>query len=156
MEARGAAALKAGTTALLVCGIDQAVKSIVRSQLQVGDVHELFGPVSLVSVRNEGVAFGALAGGGLLLVAFVALALSALLVVFVRTADRPGVWLATGLVLGGAVGNVIDRIAYGAVTDFVKISRWPAFNVADMAIVVGAVLLVWLTERGSSSVTEEG
>jgi signal peptidase II len=112
--------------------------------------------VSLVSVRNEGVAFGALAGGGLLLVAFVALALSALLVVFVRTADRPGVWLATGLVLGGAVGNVIDRIAYGAVTDFVKISRWPAFNVADMAIVVGAVLLVWLTERGSSSVTEEG
>ena len=75
------------------------------------------------------------------------LTLTALLVTFWKTADRPGVWLATGAILGGAVGNVIDRVAFGAVTDYLKVSRWPAFNIADVAIVLGAIGLVWLMER---------
>jgi len=138
---------RAAGAAAVVCAVDQAIKVLVRGQLQLGEVHELPGPFSLVSVRNDGVAFGAFAGAGALLIAVVAVALTALLVAFLRTGDRPGVWLATGAIFGGAAGNIIDRVAFGAVTDYLKISRWPAFNLADAAIVLGAIGLVWLMDR---------
>lgn len=148
MNGLRSAALRAAAAAAVVCGVDQAVKVVVRSQMEVGAVHDLLGPFSIVSVRNDGVAFGAFAGAGALLIAVIALALTALLVVFLRTGDRPGVWLAAGAIFGGAAGNVIDRVAFGAVTDYLKVSRWPAFNIADLAIVLGAIGLVFLTERG--------
>lgn len=139
--------IRALAAAVAVCALDQALKAIVRARMEVGEVHELAGPFSLVSVRNDGVAFGAFAGSGVLLIAVVTVALTALLVVFLRSADRPGVWLATGAILGGAAGNIIDRVAFGAVTDYIKVSRWPAFNLADIAIVLGAIGLIWLMER---------
>ena len=64
----------------------------------------------------------------------------------VRNRDRRLVWLPTGLLIGGAAGNLIDRIREGAVTDFVDVSWWPAFNVADVAITFGVVTLLYVLE----------
>ena len=74
-------------------------------------------------------------------------ALGALLAFFLTHLHRRLVWLPTGLLLGGAAGNLIDRVRAGAVTDFVKLPHWPAFNVADIAITVGVILLVYVLER---------
>ena len=56
-------------------------------------------------------------------------------------------WLPTGLLVGGAAGNLIDRIRLGSVTDFIKLPHWPAFNVADIAVTVGVVTLLWVLEK---------
>ena len=63
-----------------------------------------------------------------------------------RRPDRPWLWIPTGLLIGGAVGNLIDRLAHGAVTDFIKLPLWPAFNVADMSITFGVLVLLWVLE----------
>jgi len=97
-------------------------------------------------VRNTGVAFGFFPGGGALVLAATAGAVALLLAYFVRHPGRPWLWLPTGLLLGGAVGNLVDRLRDGAVTDFVKVPLWPAFNVADMAITVGVLALLWVLE----------
>ena len=73
-------------------------------------------------------------------------ALALLLGYLARRPDRPWLWLPTGLLVGGALGNLIDRLAHGAVTDFVKLPLWPAFNVADMAITFGVLALLWVLE----------
>jgi len=126
--------------------LDQLVKAVVRSRIVLGERIEVLPFLDLVHVRNSGVAFGFLAGGGALLVAGMAAALLALLIFFVTHAGRPLVWLPTGLLLGGAAGNLLDRARDGAVTDFLKVPRWPAFNVADIAITVGVVLLIYVLE----------
>ncbi len=91
-------------------------------------------------------AFGFFPGGGALVLAATFAALALVLAYFVRHPERPWLWLPTGLLLGGAVGNLIDRLRDGAVTDFVKVPLWPAFNVADMAITVGVLALLWVLE----------
>ena len=73
-----------------------------------------------------------LRGGGAIVLVVAALALAALLVFFAPHLARPLVWLPTGLLLGGALGNLIDRVREGAVTDFIELPLWPAFNVADI------------------------
>ena len=106
-------------------------------------------------MRNSGIAFGFLADGGALLVVGTAVALLALVVFFVTHTGRPLVWLPTGLLLGGAIGNLIDRARDGSVTDFVKFPHFPAFNVADMAITVG-VLALDLRARGTAATARRG
>ena len=59
---------------------------------------------------------------------------------------RPWLWLPTGMLVGGAIGNLIDRVANGQVTDFIKLPAWPAFNVADMSITFGVLILLWVLE----------
>ncbi len=59
----------------------------------------------------------------------------------------PGIWVPTGLLAGGAIGNVVDRVRDGAVTDFLKLPSWPAFNVADVAITLGVLALLFVVER---------
>jgi signal peptidase II len=100
-----------------------------------------------VHVRNEGVAFSRFSGGGTVVAVIVGAALLALVAYFVTHLDRPLVWLPTGMLLGGALGNVIDRIRDGAVTDFIKLPAWPAFNVADVSITFGVLVLLYVTER---------
>jgi signal peptidase II len=134
--------------AAAVVGLDQVVKALVRGALEVGDRRELLGFLDLVHVRNRGVAFSALEGQTTLVVVVIAVALAALLWYFARNAGRPLMWLPTGLLLGGAVGNLVDRVRLGAVTDFLKLPSWPAFNVADMAITVGVVGLLVVVELG--------
>jgi signal peptidase II len=73
-------------------------------------------------------------------------ALAGILVVFSTHATHRLAWLPTGLLLGGALGNVIDRVRDGAVTDFIKLPHWPAFNVADIAITVGVLSLVFVLD----------
>jgi signal peptidase II len=126
---------------------DQLAKAIVRDRIGPGDRVDVLGPLDFVHVRNSGVAFGFLSGGGALVVAGVAAALIALLAFFATHARRPLIWLPTGLLVGGALGNLIDRASHGSVTDFVKFPHWPAFNVADIAITCGVVALILVIER---------
>ena len=136
-----AALVAAGTVAA-----DQAVKALVRSTIERGDEVELFLGIQLVNVRNRGIAFGLFSDGGVLLVLFALAALAALLVFFARHRDRPLVWLPTGLLIGGACGNLIDRTREGAVTDFMDLPWWPAFNVADVSITFGVLTLLYVLE----------
>jgi signal peptidase II len=132
----------------LVVAADQATKALVRGDLRVGEQDPVLPAVTLVHVRNTGVAFGAFSGGGLVVVALVAGALAALLFYFVTHVERRLVWLPTGLLLGGSLGNIVDRVRDGAVTDFIKLPHWPAFNVADVAITLGVLSLLWVIEQG--------
>jgi signal peptidase II len=136
-----AAALAAG-----VVVVDQATKALVRDGLALGEARDLVAGVRIVNVRNSGIAFGFLADGGALLVVGTALALLALVFFFATHTGRPLIWLPTGLLLGGAVGNLIDRAHEGSVTDFVKFPHFPAFNVADTAITFGVLALIVVLE----------
>lgn len=137
---------RAAAVALVTVAADQAVKALVRTTIERGEEVELLLGIQLVNVRNRGIAFGLFAGGGALLVIFALVALAALLVFFARHRDRPLVWLPTGLLIGGALGNLIDRTFEGAVTDFVDLPLWPAFNLADVAITFGVLTLLYVLE----------
>ena len=142
----GTAWARAGLVLAAVLAADQVTKVLVRNALAVGERREILGPLDLVRVNNDGIAFGFLGGGQAVVAIAVAAALVGLIVYFVLNAGRPLVWLPTGLLLGGALGNVFDRVRDGAVTDFIKLPHWPAFNVADMAITFGVVALVYVLE----------
>ncbi len=143
---RGAWA-RAGVVLVAVLVADQVVKQLVTGSLQRGEVRDLVWFVDLVNTRNSGVAFGQLQNGGVIVSVVIALALTALLVFFARNAQRPLVWLPTGMLLGGALGNIVDRLREGAVIDYLKLPHWPAFNVADASITVGVVILLVVIER---------
>jgi len=129
-----------------VIAADQVTKVVARRAVDIGDSDGVLPGLELVHVRNRGVAFGFLSGGGGLVVAATLVALAFLLFLFVRNPRRRMMWLPTGLLLGGAVGNLLDRLASGEVTDFLKVPLWPAFNVADVAITVGVLALLWVLE----------
>jgi signal peptidase II len=131
----------------LVLAADQLSKHLVREGMRPGEEDPIFPALKLVHVRNEGVAFGIDVGGATLVVVLIALALLGLVLYFARHTARPLIWLPVGLLLGGALGNIVDRVRDGAVTDFLKIPAWPAFNLADIAITVGVLSLVYVLER---------
>ena len=138
--------LKAAAVAVVVVVLDQATKALVRSNIRVGETDGVFAGVDLVHVRNEGVAFSRFSGGGTIVTVIVAIALVALVAYFVTHLHKPLVWLPTGMLLGGALGNIIDRARDGAVTDFIKLPAWPAFNLADVSITFGVIVLLYVTE----------
>ncbi|HEV3229152.1 MAG TPA: signal peptidase II [Solirubrobacteraceae bacterium] len=131
----------------LVVITDQLTKRWVIDSIPRGDTRRFLPAIDLVHVENHGVAFGVLAGGHTVVSVLVALALLGLLAYFIRHGDRPLLWLPTGLLVGGAVGNVLDRLRDGAVTDFIKLPLWPAFNLADLAITVGVFTLLYVAEE---------
>jgi len=137
---------RAALVAAVTVAADQAVKALVRATIDQGDAVHLFLGIRLVNVRNRGIAFGLASGGGVLLVIFAAAALVALLIFFARHRARPLVWLPTGLLIGGAAGNLIDRVRDHSVTDFIDLPAWPAFNLADMAITFGVLSLLYVLE----------
>jgi signal peptidase II len=137
---------RAALVAVATVALDQAVKALVRTTIEPGDAVGLFLGIKITNVRNNGIAFGMFSGGGVVLVLFAVAALGALLVFFFRHRDRPLVWLPTGLLIGGAAGNLIDRVREGAVTDFIDFPAWPAFNVADIAITFGVLTLIYVLE----------
>jgi signal peptidase II len=141
----------AWTRALLVVVgvliVDQVSKALVRGQITPGDSIRITSFLHLVNTRNDGIAFGGL-GGTWLVGALVFVALIGIVAVFNSYATRRLAWLPAGLLLGGALGNIIDRVHDSGVTDFVKLPHWPQFNVADMAITVGVLsLFLVLDER---------
>ena len=159
-SARGTVPRAAEIVALFICCtvvlLDQATKAIVRSAVIPGDQVKVFPGLELVNIRNPGIAFGVFAGGGSYVLILTACSVAAVLVFFVTQRHRPLVWLPTGLLLGGAIGNAIDRIRESSVTDFIKLPHWPAFNIADSAITVGVLALMYVLlspslEEGESS-----
>jgi signal peptidase II len=126
-----------------VVALDQATKALVRATIDRGERVAVIPGVELVHTRNTGVAFGALAGSGAVVTIVVALALAGLLAYFATHIQRPLVWLPTGMLVGGAVGNLVDRLGGSGVTDFVALPLgFPPFNVADMSITFGVVILL--------------
>lgn len=139
--AAGRAWRLAGALGAAVFALDQGAKALVEASLTPGEQVDVIGPVELTLVYNRGIAFGLASGGGAALVALVVAALLFVALLFARGPDRWGMWVATGLLSGGALGNLADRIQTGAVTDYIDILSWPPFNVADAAIAIGIGVL---------------
>ena len=140
--------IRAGLVALLVVALDQLSKHAVRHSIVPGEERGVLPGVQLVDTRNHGVAFGFLPGHHVAVTVVIGLALFGLLAYFVRHSARPLIWLPTGMLIGGALGNIIDRLREGSVTDFVKLPLgWPPFNLADASITLGVLLLVLVIER---------
>jgi signal peptidase II len=137
----------AGALCATVAAADQVAKAVVEANLVPGEEVDVLGPLGLTLSHNQGVAFGLAGGAGLPLIIFALAALGVVAYLFARAASRPGMWVAAGLLAGGAVGNLIDRIRADAVTDYVDLASWPPFNLADVAITVGVALLAVLYLR---------
>jgi signal peptidase II len=146
----------AGALCGLVLVVDQAVKAVIEDRIVLGEKVDVLGPLKLTLSHNEGVAFGLAGGSGAPLVVITLVALGVVLYLFSRNPARPWMWVATGLLAGGAVGNLADRIRMGAVTDFIELPHWPPFNLADMAISAGVVLLVLIYLREAERAPESG
>ena len=142
---------RAWRLALALCGLvvllDQATKAIVEANLVPGEHVDVVGPLRLTDSHNTGVAFGLAGGSGAGIVVLTLAALGLILVLFVREPDRRTMWVAVGLLAGGALGNLADRARVDAVTDFIDLPAWPPFNVADIAITAGVALLAWIYLR---------
>ena len=135
--------------AAVVVGLDQLTKALVVASIDMGERNEVLFFLDLVHVENEGVAFGFLGDSSRGLVLAVTLAALALVVAwFAFNRGRPYAWLAVGLLAGGAAGNLIDRLTRDGVVDFIDFPAWPSFNVADIAITLGAVTLALIALLG--------
>ena len=134
--------------ALAVFVLDQGVKSIVEASMRAGESISLVpGFLSITYVRNDGGAFGILGGSQELLLVGSAVAVGVVLwMLFAGKCSRLAT-VACGLILGGAAGNLLDRLATGEVTDYVHFSFWYVFNAADAAITVGVAVLLLSTFR---------
>jgi len=144
-------ALLPGVT-LLMLGIDQFSKRLVSRHLSLGEpwnpISCLRDLVSLTYITNTGAAFGLFPDHGLFLIAIAVIVVIAILVYHRHLPDKTLVRASLGLQLGGALGNLIDRLRYGYVIDFIDFKVWPVFNLADSAIVVGVVVLAYHLLRG--------
>jgi len=145
--------LSAGRWFALALGVvlaDQVTKALVLARFSLGERLELTGFFNMVLVYNKGAAFSFLSdAGGWQMPALVVFAVVAIAVVgtfIVRSPGRQMLCTGLGLILGGALGNLIDRVRFGQVVDFLDFHaagwHWPAFNVADSAITIGAALLI--------------
>jgi signal peptidase II len=131
-----------GVTAVAIFGADQVAKLIVRGAMDHGDRIAIIPGFGLVRARNEGIAFGLFPGNQTLVAVLTVVALGLIATVLARLAARsPAVAFGGGLLLGGSVGNFVDRLVHGGVTDFLDPVAFPAFNVADVGIVVGAAIV---------------
>lgn len=142
---------RAGIVAAAVLIADQLTKQLVRSSIALGASRHLLPGVTLVHAQNSGIAFSLLTGSdvGVIVVTLVVVAL--VLAYFARQGERRGMWLACGLIVGGALGNLADRLRAGLVTDFIKLPHWPAFNLADAAITLGVLTLFIVIGRGGAT-----
>jgi signal peptidase II len=139
--------LRTALVAVAVIFADQLTKAIVRAEISRFEQVELILGIKFVHTRNTGVAFSMFSGGGPIVVIVACIALAALLIFFITHMQTRLIWLPVGMLLGGAAGNLIDRVRIGAVTDFVKIPHWPAFNVADIAVTFGVLILIFVLEK---------
>ena len=138
-----------GVIAILVIAADQITKYLIKTNIAYGYVWKDFGFFQIVNVRNTGASFGIFAEhiNGIIAVVFLEIAIILLLVFLLRNrlAFMENMLLRTGigLVLGGAIGNQIDRITYRYVTDFLDWKIWPVSNVADASAVVGTIIIAY-------------
>jgi signal peptidase II len=137
----------AGLLAAAILAADQAAKAAIEARLVPGEHVDVLGPLGLTLSHNRGVAFGLAGGAGAPLIVLTVVALGVVGYLFARNPTRPGMWVAVGLLAGGAVGNLVDRVRAGEVTDYVDLGSWPPFNLADVAITLGVLVLVLLYLR---------
>jgi signal peptidase II len=140
---RRATLLSALALALVVFVVDQGIKSVVEGSMRVGESISLVsGFLSLTYIKNDGGAFGILGGSQMILLVGSTVAVA--VVLWMLLSGRPSVptTLGCGLILGGAAGNLLDRLSSGEVTDYIHFSFWYIFNAADAAIVVGVGLML--------------
>ena len=148
-QSRALHGLVAWARTLVVAGIvvaaDQITKQLVADHVDRHEPIELVFGFEISNVRNSGIAFGLLEGASDAVVLVLTLgALGLLIAYFAAHARRPELWLPIGLVAGGALGNLADRVRIGAAIDFIDPPLWPAFNLADIAIVAGVLMFVAL------------
>ena len=146
--------------AALVLALDQATKVLAASHLLLGQPVPILGRVvRLTLVHNTGAAFGLFPGSRLPFILISVLAIAVVLYLFARDAYRSLVnRLLLGCILGGALGNLVDRVRWGMVVDFIDVGwgalRWPVFNVADSAVTLGVILLAWNLARSRRTDSE--
>jgi signal peptidase II len=134
--------LALGAVAAAAVVADQLTKQVVGRTLAVGERVEIAGPFSIHHVENTGIAFGLFSDWTTAVIAVTAVAVTWMVWFFARSGRRhPVLPVALGLVLGGSLANLVDRVRLGRVTDFLDLDPWPAFNLADTFIVVGVALL---------------
>jgi signal peptidase II len=152
LSADGAQWLSLALVALAAIIADQVTKHIVSSQLSLDDEIEIVGPFSIHHVQNSGIAFGLFPDATAAVIAVTTVAVVWMLVFFARGGARhPVLPVALGLLIGGSVSNLADRVRLGHVTDFLDLRYWPAFNLADVCIVVGVMLLLGTMLAGERS-----
>jgi signal peptidase II len=135
--------LALAAVALAAIAADQLTKHIVSSKLALDDEVRVVGPLSIHHVQNSGIAFGLFSSATFVVIVLTTVAVGWMLVFFARSGSRhPVLPVALGLVIGGSVSNLVDRIRLGHVTDFLDLKFWPAFNLADSFIVVGVAILL--------------
>jgi signal peptidase II len=140
--------LRAAGVLVLVVAVDQLSKRAIEHSIVRGEERKFLPGIQLVDTRNNGVAFGFLPGNHLAMTILIVVALLVLVVYFALHSTRALIWLPTGMIAGGALGNVLDRLRHGSVTDFVKLPLgWPPFNLADASITVGILILFVLIDR---------
>jgi signal peptidase II len=129
--------------ALTAVAADQLTKHVVTGQLALDEGIHVLGPFWIHHVQNSGIAFGLFASATPIVIVLTAIAVAWMLVFFARSGARhPVLPVALGLVIGGSVSNLVDRVRLGYVTDFIDLRYWPAFNLADSFIVVGVAILL--------------
>jgi signal peptidase II len=129
--------------ALAAVVADQVTKHVVASHLGLGDALHVVGPFSIKHVQNSGIAFGLFANATPVVIVLTTGAVAWMLAYFARSGARhPVLPVALGLVIGGSVSNLADRVRLGHVTDFLDFRYWPAFNLADSFIVIGVGILL--------------
>lgn len=153
LTARRLASAWWGATSVVVVACDQAAKWAAQAWLapRHASIPLIPGLLQLTYVNNTGAAFGLLRGHSSLFIVL-AVAIAAWLVTeLAQRTHPPASRLALGLILGGAVGNLIDRLRVGFVIDFIDLRVWPVFNLADSAITIGVMLLMWAALRRTPS-----
>jgi len=136
-------ALVVAAFAVVVLAIDQVTKIVVRASLDVGEDVAVLPGFQLTHVENDGIAFGLFPGRPGVVAALTVVALIAIGIAVVRASRRSlAVAIGGGMLIGGSVGNLFDRVFRDGVTDFLDPVAWPAFNIADIGIVLGASLVV--------------
>ncbi len=148
MSRRGGV-LWAFVIAALVFVVDRGLKALVEGSMRLGESIPLIpGFLSLTYIKNDGGAFGILGGSRLVLLIGSAVAIGVVLWILLSGSFSRLTSVGCGLILGGAAGNLVDRLATGEVTDYVHFSFWYIFNAADAGIVVGVAILLLSTLRG--------
>ena len=122
---------------------DQLTKHVVTSELGLGEAATVIGPFEIHRVQNSGIAFGLFSSATAVVIVLTAIAVGWMVVFFARSGSRhPVIPAALGLLIGGSLSNLLDRVRLGHVTDFLDVGWWPAFNLADTFIVLGVAILL--------------
>jgi signal peptidase II len=132
----------AAVVAAAIAG-DQLTKHVVTSRLTLDEASHVAGPLAIHRVENSGIAFGLFTSATSAVIALTGIAVLWMLIYFARSGARhPVIPAGLGLLIGGSVSNLVDRVRLGHVTDFIDFGWWPAFNLADSFIVIGVAILL--------------